>query len=288
MAGLLKLQSERCLWRCRIHRSTRDIHLAIRNIASPETACRLFEELIDGIRKTKAVGVNVAPFVSFRIILNPGSARYGVAEGHDDWTYHPELIPQFEPYYTHNFEGTDIPDGNPLWEQDALATFTDWVKRGITSIDLDQFIYTEKPGEKPALIRTVEAVRASARQKDSQSTFSSESCTDLELDGSVLDYTWNWVFPHSHLANWDDKLDAGPLVSVLRAPRFNCNIDSSYHGGEEMLCRRVVPECRVEPGGSAQRHSAHKRQAAPCRSPQNGCRAAITLFHASIGYSHDL
>jgi hypothetical protein len=171
------------------------------------------------------LGVNVAPFVSFHIILNPGPARYGVTKGHDNWTYHPELIPQFQPYYTHDFEGTDIPDDNPLWEKDALATFTDLVNRGIASIDMDQFIYTEKAGEKPALIKTIEAVRALARQKDPQSTFSSESCTDLELDGQVLDYTWNWLGHDADALN--QTLDAGPLVSVLRSPRLNCNIDDS-------------------------------------------------------------
>ena len=57
------------------------------------------QELLEGIREAKALGVNVAPFVSIHIIINAGVARYGVNPGHDDWTYHPELIPQFRPYY---------------------------------------------------------------------------------------------------------------------------------------------------------------------------------------------
>src|SRR3989441_5847312 len=38
-------------------------------------------------------------FRSVHIILNREAARYGAQPAHDDWTYHPELVPQFRPYY---------------------------------------------------------------------------------------------------------------------------------------------------------------------------------------------
>jgi hypothetical protein len=203
------------------------------------------QELLQGIRQAKALGVNVAPFVSIHIILTHGVARYGVNPGHDDWTYHPELIPQFEPFYAHDNDGTFVDDNNLLWQQDARATLTEWAKWGMSSLSFDQFIYKEAPGQKPGLIKMIEDVRAVARSEDPQSTFSSESCTDLELDSSILDYTWNWT----------DYLDAGPLVSVLRSPRLNCDIDDSPVAVKkcfaEGLFLNVMPSKVDEPNGTA-------------------------------------
>jgi hypothetical protein len=195
----------------------------------------------------------VAPFVSIHEILKSGVARYGVNPGHDDWTYHPELIPQFRPYYTHDSEGTFIDDDNLLWQQDAQATLTDWVKRGLSSLSFDEFIYKETPGRKPGLIKMIEAVRALARSEDPQSTFSSESGTDLELDSAILDYTWNWI---DHKVDvLEQTVDSGPLVSVLRSPRLNCDIDDSPMAVKkcfaEGLFLNVMPSKPDEPNGTA-------------------------------------
>ncbi|MGD0128906.1 MAG: hypothetical protein ABSF46_26440 [Terriglobia bacterium] len=201
------------------------------------------KELLEGIKQAETLGVNVAPFFSIHIIGAPG--KYGVTPGHDDWTYHTELIPQFRPYYAHDLEGTFIDDGNPLWQQDTLRALTDWINRGMASLSFDQFSYKEAPGQKPGLIKTIEQVRTVAKSKDAQSTFGSESCTDLEWDTSILDYTWNWV----------DYLDAGPLVSVLRSPRLNCNIDDSPLAVKkcfaEGLYLNVMPSKEDEPNGTA-------------------------------------
>ena len=84
-----------------------------------------------------------------------------------------------------------------------------------------------------------------ARSKDPQSTFASESITDLELDSSILDYTWNWL----------DYVDAGPIVSVLHAPRLNCNIEDSPLAVKrcfaEGLFLNVMPSKPDEPNGTA-------------------------------------
>jgi hypothetical protein len=203
------------------------------------------QELLQGIRQAKALGVNVAPFVSVHIILNRAVARYGVKPGHDDWTYHPELIPPFRPYYAHEGEGTFIHDDNLLWQQDVRAALTEWVDRGMSSLAFDQFIFKEIPGQKPGLIKVIEQVRSVARAKDPQSTFCAESATDLELENSILDYTWNWV----------DYLDAGPIVSVLRSPRLNCNIEDSPMATKrcflEGLYLNVMPSKPDEPNGTA-------------------------------------
>ena len=84
-----------------------------------------------------------------------------------------------------------------------------------------------------------------AQSKDSQSTFASESITDLELDSPILDYLWNWT----------DYVDAGPIVSVLRSPRPNCNIDDSPLTAKkcfaEGLFLNVMPSKVDGPNGTA-------------------------------------
>ncbi|HXW15074.1 MAG TPA: hypothetical protein VEN79_11240 [Terriglobia bacterium] len=210
-------------------------------------------ELLEGIEKARTMGVNVAPFVSIHIIMNDAVARYGVKPGHDDWTYHPELIPEFRPYFAHDLEGTFVDDDNLVWQEDARAALSEWVKRGMSSLSFDQFVYKETPGQKPGLIKIIEAVRALARSEDPQSTFSSESCTDLELDSSILDYTWNWIGPGIDALN--QTVDAGPLVSILRSPRLNCNIDDSPMAVKkcfaEGLFLNVMPSKVDEPNGTA-------------------------------------
>jgi len=211
------------------------------------------QELLQSIRQARALGVNVAPFVSIHIILNNAVARYGVQPGHEDWTYHPDLIPEFRPYYAHDLEGTFIDGDNLQWQHDAQATLTDWVRRGVTSLSFDQFIYRETPGQKPGLIKMIEAIRTLARSEDPQSTFSSESCTDLELDSPILDYTWNWIDPGIDVVG--QTVDAGPLVSVLRSPRLNCNIEDSPMAVKKCfadgLFLNVMPSKPDAPNGTA-------------------------------------
>ena len=200
------------------------------------------QDLLNGIRQARQEGVNIAPFFSVHIILNRYLQRYGVQPGHDDWTYHPELIPRFRPYYTHELEGTLVGDDNPVWQQDVLAGLEEWINRGMTSLSWDQFIY--KPAEKPALIRLTERLRALARSKDPESTFGAESM-NLELDSPVLDYTWNWV----------DYVEAGPILNVLRSPRLNCNIDDSPLAAKkafvEGLYLNVMPSRPDQPNSIA-------------------------------------
>jgi hypothetical protein len=173
-------------------------------------------DLISGIRQARELGVNVAPFFSVHIILNKDVTRYGVKPGrHDNYTYHPELIPQFGPYYAHELGGTFVDDDNAEWQKDVLQALSEWINRGLTSPSWDQFEYKES--QKPDLIALFEKVRRLARSKDPQSTLGAESITNLELDSAILDYTWNWV----------NYVDAGPVLNVLRSPRLNCNIDDS-------------------------------------------------------------
>jgi len=202
-------------------------------------------DLLDAVRQARELGVNVAPFSSVHIILNRDLARYGLKPGHDDWTYHTELVPWFRPYYTHELEGVEVDDDNPLWQKDVLSALTEWVDRGVPSISWDVFQFKEGQGQKPGQIKVIEQLRERARAKDPQSTFSGESCTNLELEGSVLDYTWNWV----------DYVDAGPILNVLRSPRLNCDVEDSARVVKKAftdgLYLNVMPRKPDAPNGSA-------------------------------------
>ena len=163
----------------------------------------------------------------------------------DDYTYHTELIPQMSPYYDHEWTGTYVPGYNPLWLADLHATLTEWIQQGINSFSFDQFNYKSNLGQKPGLIKTIEQIRELSRTKDPESTFSGESEVDLELDSAILDYTWNWR----------DYVDAGPIVSVLRFPRLNCNLEDSALAAKrcfaEGLYLSAMPSKIDEENGSA-------------------------------------
>lgn len=212
-----------------IPRVARDARQYDLHVLVPWFWCRMFvlpvplrkdlgtrQQFLNAIRQARRLGVDVAPFYSIRIIRNSQLAQYGVTPSHNNWTYHPELIPRFRPYYTYDLDGTWIDDDNPVWDKMAYAAFAQWINRGATSIAFDLFSYKLKPGQEPALIKMGKKVRALARAKDPESTFAGES-GNFEWDGSVLDYNWNW----------GEYSDAGPIMNVIHAPRLNCDVDRS-------------------------------------------------------------
>src|SRR2546428_12129495 len=83
----------------------------------------------------------------------PQIARYGVEPSHDNWTYHPDLIPRFNPYYTQAGERTFVNDDNATWQQEALAGLTQWFNGGGSSITLGHLMYKTVDRQKTALLR---------------------------------------------------------------------------------------------------------------------------------------
>ncbi|HZT29871.1 MAG TPA: hypothetical protein VFA33_08315 [Bryobacteraceae bacterium] len=205
------------------------------------------EDLLEGIRRARAMGVNVAPFVSIHNLMPEGAQRYGGKAGSGNWTYHPELIPNFRPFYDNELTGTWIDSGNLEWQHAVAAELERWVNLGLASMSWDQFSNRDDANRTTGMVALVEKVRAAARARDPQSTFSGESIRpgSMEADGAVLDYTWNWV----------DYVDAGPLVNLLRAPRLNCNVEDSplvvRKCFAENLFLNVMPRRPDQPNGTA-------------------------------------
>lgn len=120
-----------------------------------------------------------------------------------------------------------VPSDNKLWLKNVWQALTDLINAGVYSFSFDEFgeLEFDEYGadkydvDKTNLVNLIEKVRGLTRAQDAESTFSGESINadSFEVDGKVLDYTWNWV----------DYVDAGPLLNVLRAPRLNCNVEDS-------------------------------------------------------------
>ena len=218
------------------------------------------EELVESIRKAKELGVNMVPFISVHEALARDAERlYGVnpsATNHlRNWEFHSELIPNSRPYYVKGYDTMWVPSNNQVWLKQVGEVFTDWIQRGTYSFCFDEFgeIQFDEYGadkydaNKTDLMNLTEKVRGLTRAKDPESTFSGESINSnsFEVDGKVLDYTWNWV----------DYVDAGPILNVLRAPRPNCNVEDSARvvkrAFSDGLYINVMPRRPDESYGSA-------------------------------------
>ena len=165
------------------------------------------------------------------------------------------MIPNFQPYYVKGDESVWIPSANKPWLQDLWGALNDQLNAGIDSIGFDEFgevTYNEfgegaLNGAKPDLVNLVQNFRSMARAKDAESTFSGElsNADSFEIDGKVLDYTWNWV----------NYVDAGPVLNVVRAPRLNCNVEDSPRvvkkAFSDGLYLNVMPRNPDEANGSA-------------------------------------
>jgi hypothetical protein len=206
------------------------------------------EELVEGIHKAKELGVNMAPFISIHEVLNRDAERlYGLKPGGENWTFHTELIPNFQPYYVKGYESTWVPVDNKAWQKNVFDALTDRINGGMYSFSWDQFGIDKGDAPKIELLDLIDKARGLARAKDPESTFSGESidADSLEVDGRVLDYTWNWL----------DYVDAGPILNVLRAPRLNCNVEDSTRVVKQAfsdgLYVNVMPRKQDEENGSA-------------------------------------
>jgi len=181
------------------------------------------DELLDGIRRARELGVTVVPFSNLIELNDRYASRYGVKPGSaSSWVYHPEMIPGLYPLSRASGQ-FQVPTDNAAWLRDVFDGFKEWIDQGITSFCWDEF---EDQGNS-ALVKMIGEMRSLARTKDPQSIFAGEPYLgSLERDNAVLDHTWNWL----------DYVDASPILNVLRSPRFNCNVESSARVVKMAFC----------------------------------------------------
>ena len=101
-------------------------------------------EFVKAVAECKRLGVNVVPFISVCNAKEKTAANYGLKVGNYGWTYHPELVPRFNPPYAGAYRCAQIPTRHPLWQKDVLASCKRLVDMGIPSLCWDQY-FVEMP-----------------------------------------------------------------------------------------------------------------------------------------------
>jgi hypothetical protein len=174
------------------------------------------QEMADAVQQCRKLGVNVVPFISV-LQANPETApRYGLkVVDNNGWTFHTELIPEWNPPYATGFSCVQAGPCNKLWHDDVLAGVRRLADTGIPSLCWDQF--WTAPDPEPNMISLAKEIRSHARQADPESTFSGEELWNIETDSGILDYTWDW----------GGYRDCRAFTSVFPSPRINCCVSSS-------------------------------------------------------------
>lgn len=172
-------------------------------------------ELLVAIGQCRAIGVNVAPFISV-VQAGPKTAdRYGLKiPDNNGWTYHTELIPRRNPPYATGYSCVQVGPANVQWQDEVAASCRQWADKGIRSISWDQYMTTT---QQPSIQELTRRIRDYARSLDPESSFSAEELWNLEVDCEWLDYTWNW----------GTYRDCQAFVNAFPAPRRNVNINRS-------------------------------------------------------------
>lgn len=174
------------------------------------------EDMAAAIRECKAMGVNVAPFISIVQANAAEAPKYGLkVTDNNGWTYHTELIPRWNPPYATGLACVGIPVTNELWRKDVLASLKSLVDQGIPSVGWDQFWTVDKASNTHDLTKEI---RAYASAKDPEATFCGEELWNMEPDSAYLDYTWNW----------GGYRNCRGFTNAFPAPRINsCITDSA-------------------------------------------------------------
>lgn len=174
------------------------------------------QDLADAAKKCREAGVNLVPFISVVLANQETAPRYGAkVTDNNGWTYHTELIPKWNPSYATAYSCVQVGPLNPKWQEDVLASCKHLVDIGMPSLSWDQFWTTHDPA--PNMLSLAAQIRAYAQKADPEATLSGEELWNLELDSSILDYTWNW----------GGYRDCRAFTSVFPAPRINACITFS-------------------------------------------------------------
>ncbi len=177
------------------------------------------QELIDAVAECKQLGVNISLFVSVLYLADPSASRYGLTPKKEaSWTYHPELIPEFNPSYASWNWSVLANQNDPKWQGDVFASFKKFIDLGLTSFVWDVF---SASSTKPNIYDLAAKIRDTAFAHDPQAVFAGEGGCDIGQDYKYLDYMWNWNW------NWPTYKDFRAFTSIFSAPRLNVNIDNS-------------------------------------------------------------
>jgi len=191
------------------------------------------EELVRAAAECRANGVRLVPFISVLQLTKDIAPQFGLqVTGTAGWTYHPELVPRFNPGYAAGFACVQVDPGNSQWQDGVAETCARLAKLGLPSVCWDQYWPTPTPVNISGLTRRI---RAEAIQHDSEASFSGEDVTNTEISCNDLDYTWNWR----------GYTESQAFTNAFPSPRTNININTSVEnvklGAMENLYLNVMP-----------------------------------------------
>jgi hypothetical protein len=212
-------------------------------IPPPYTVIGTEKEMAENTAACKRIGVNVQYEFTCMQLSSPSAESYGLSPSPaGSWTYHTEFIPRHNPDYGVARWSVFIKDNDRRWQADILNSCKHLVDIGCGSFCWDQ--YGGDPSMKPNLYTLTSEIRAYAKQRDPDSTFSGEP-VELERDAIYLDYTWM-------MGNYKDYR---PYTSVMDAPRLNPNVDRSARDVKlnfmDNLYMNIMPSKPDGPNGSA-------------------------------------
>jgi hypothetical protein len=175
------------------------------------------QDLTNAIQECNKLGVNVSLTLSITSISEPTATRYGLKVGQYGWTYHPEMIPRFNPPYTHGRATAHANLKDPRWQHDVMTSVKKVYKNYTHSITWDQgHLGVEKVWEKFLPI---------VKTTDPEATFASEITNSAERDADYLDFTWNWESGSYFHNGMKEYRDVRAFNSAFPAPRLNYNIN---------------------------------------------------------------
>ena len=81
------------------------------------------EGFVRAVAECKKLGVNLVPFISVFNAKKKSAAKYGLKMvGSENWTFHPEFIPRFQPPYAGAYRSVQVDSHNAVWQQEVLAS----------------------------------------------------------------------------------------------------------------------------------------------------------------------
>jgi hypothetical protein len=215
-------------------------------ITPPFPQCGTEKELADAIAECNKLGVNVSLFISVYSLAHPSAEKYGIEipkEG--GWTYDPELVPAFNPYYALPLATGSANISDEKWRADVLASCKQIIDKYTASIGWDQ--YAGFPS-KPDIYSLTDEILTMAKAKNPESTFCGESFANIEEEAAYLDYLWSW-------GSYGMFGDLNAYTAVFQAPRPNPNVDISPIDAKycfiNNLYMNVMPRKEGSTNGSA-------------------------------------
>jgi len=175
------------------------------------------KQLADAIKECNKIGVNISMFESVASLANPTAAKYGYKVGTKGWTYHPEMIPRFNPYYATGMATVRARSNDMRWQKAVVSDVKMLYDTYSHSITWDE----GHAGTEAVFKQFLPLVK----KTDPEATFSAEITSSAESMADYLDYTWNWELGSYFHAGMREYRDMRAFIDAFPAPRPNYNIN---------------------------------------------------------------